>query len=74
MVDPLMRAIGRQIIGPALVAATPQLQRGMVWCKSCGASKKVNALACMKIGWPKCCGETMTIDSPEERAAKTKSK
>ena len=22
---------------------------------------------CMRYGWPKCCGHTMTIDSPEER-------
>jgi hypothetical protein len=31
---------------------------------------KVNSSTCMAGGWPKCCGYTMTIDSPEERAAR----
>lgn len=46
----------------------PKLARGIVWCKKCGVFTKVNSDACLKKGWPKCCGETMTIDSPEERA------
>lgn len=47
----------------------PQFKRGMVWCRSCGHSRKVDAVkATTGGGWPKCCGETMTIDSPEERA------
>lgn len=45
----------------------PQLKRGIVWCTTCGRSQVVNASECMKIGWPICCGHTMTIDSPEER-------
>jgi len=45
----------------------PKLARGMVWCKECGRSKKVNSGDCIKKGWPKCCGYTMTINSPEER-------
>jgi hypothetical protein len=28
----------------------------------------VDAGVCLATGWPKCCGVTMTIDSPEERA------
>lgn len=43
------------------------LQRGMVWCRTCGRSAKVNSAEAMKHGWPKCCGYTMTIDSPEEQ-------
>lgn len=47
----------------------PQFKRGMVWCTVCGRSENVNAVAAtMGGGWPKCCGYTMTIDSPEERA------
>ena len=45
----------------------PSLSRGQVWCKRCGRSEKVNSANCLRTGWPKCCGETMTIDSPEER-------
>lgn len=45
----------------------PSLSRGIVWCCECGRSQKVNAAGALQIGWPKCCGYTMTIDSPEER-------
>jgi hypothetical protein len=44
-----------------------KLERGKIWCKTCGRSKSVNAGYCLRYGWPKCCGETMTIDSPVER-------
>lgn len=48
----------------------PQIKRGRVWCTECGATQKVNgANAIAGGGWPKCCGYTMTIDSPEERNA-----
>lgn len=44
----------------------PSLQRGMVWCRTCGRSQKVDAAHCLRTGWPTCCkGHTMTIDSPE---------
>jgi hypothetical protein len=32
----------------------------------------VDSAECMRIGWPKCHGETMTIDSPEERRRRGK--
>jgi hypothetical protein len=51
----------------------PQLRRGIVWCRKCGASEAVNSAEALKSGWPKCCGETMTIDSPDEREVKGKS-
>jgi hypothetical protein len=51
-----------------VVAEVPQLKRGIVWCATCGRSQRVNAVAALSGGWPKCCGYTMTIDSPEERA------
>lgn len=50
-----------------IVQSVPQLKRGMVWCTVCGRSEKVNSNGALKNGWPKCCGYTMTIDSPEER-------
>ncbi len=46
----------------------PQLRRGMVWCVTCGRAERVDSESCLRGGWPTCCGYTMTIDSPEERA------
>ncbi|OZI23715.1 hypothetical protein CAL26_09800 [Bordetella genomosp. 9] len=45
----------------------PQIRRGKVWCMHCGAYRLVDASRSLQHGWPKCCGYTMTIDSPEER-------
>jgi len=42
----------------------PSLERGMVWCKKCGNKLKVDSADCLRSGWPKCCGYTMTIDHP----------
>lgn len=46
----------------------PSLERGMVWCTICGFSQSVSSAYALKSGWPKHCGYTMTIDSPDERA------
>jgi Zn finger protein HypA/HybF involved in hydrogenase expression len=45
----------------------PSLTRGQVWCKKCGQTQKINTAHCLRCGFPECCGETMTIDSPEEQ-------
>lgn len=45
----------------------PQLGRGQVWCYVCGFTQRVQSSECLRHGWPKCCGQTMGIDSPEER-------
>lgn len=50
-----------------IAASHPGLSRGMVWCRICGSSLKVDSSRCLKSGWPKCCGQTMTIDRPDER-------
>ncbi len=52
-----------------LVADVHQLRRGQCWCTVCGFKRAVNSAESLCHGWPKCCGYTMTIDSPEERAA-----
>ena len=43
----------------------PQLRRGLVWCRTCRREQKVDAADCLRRGWPKCCGYTMTIDHPD---------
>jgi hypothetical protein len=50
-----------------MTESIPQLKRGTVWCRRCGRSQKVDAASCLGSGWPKCCGGTMTIDSPDEQ-------
>lgn len=51
------------------LAQIPQFQRGKVWCTVCGNEQSVDATsAALGGGWPTCCGYTMTIDSPDERA------
>lgn len=52
-----------------LVAADPKLQRGKVWCTTCGFEQKVDSAHCLRHGWPEHCGATMMVDSPEERRA-----
>jgi hypothetical protein len=53
----------------SLVAEVMQFARGMVWCRTCGRSERVDAAECLSSGWPTCCGYTMTIDSPAEQKA-----
>jgi hypothetical protein len=59
---------GNAGIHDRLAVSHPKLSRGTVWCTTCGWSQSVSAAYSLKHGWPKCCGYTMTIDSPEERA------
>lgn len=51
-----------------LARVNSKLSRGQVWCHSCGRTQRVDSAGCLRSGWPKCCGYTMSIDSPEERA------
>ena len=44
----------------------PSLTRGQVWCRTCCFTRKVDASVAMRLGWPKHCGYTMTIDSADE--------
>ena len=52
----------------AIAKSHPKLERGQVWCTVCSRSESVKAAGALQHGWPKCCGYTMTIDSPAERA------
>ena len=52
-----------------LATCHPKLTRGQVWCHQCGATQRVDSAACLRSGWPRCCGQTMAIDSPAERRA-----
>lgn len=39
----------------------PALIQGRVRCETCGNEKVVDSAACLRSGWPKCCGYTMTL-------------
>lgn len=65
----LLRLLDKESFYRSVTRSVPQLDRGIVWCHTCGREEKVNAAACLRSGWPKCCGETMSIDSPGERKA-----
>jgi hypothetical protein len=49
-----------------LAASHAKLIRGRVWCRACRRTVMVDSARCLALGWPRCCGATMTIDSPEE--------
>jgi len=52
------------------LAEIPQFKRGLVFCHTCGNEQKVDGVnATLGEGWPKCCNQTMSLDTPEERAA-----
>ena len=67
MAEAQNRAKGREILD-VMAGQAPRLARGIVWCTTCGDYLYVDSAQCLGEGWPKCCGATMTIDSPEERA------
>lgn len=48
-----------------IAAAVPEIERGMVWCRTCRRSDRFDGAAVLRSGWPKCCGYTMTIDHPD---------
>ena len=58
----------------ALVDSHQNLKRGLVWCRYCQRVQSVNAADRLQHGWPKCCGYTMTIDSPDEQITLAKAK
>lgn len=59
-------------IHDSIAQAVPQIARGKVWCIACRRVQLVDGADALRHGWPKCCGSTMTIDSPQWRAAHSK--
>jgi hypothetical protein len=70
MTDATKKLTGRlSTIHLSLGESHYKLRRGMVWCHTCFRVERVSSAECLATGWPKCCGYTMSIDSPEERKA-----
>lgn len=55
-----------QSLYDTIAASHPSLIAGIVWCGRCQQSRKVDAAKCLREGWPKCCGATVSIDKPTE--------
>lgn len=62
-----MKTADRAIHSPSFHRMHQKIRRGLVWCRKCATRRHVDPLACVAYGWPVCCDETMTIDSPTER-------
>lgn len=62
-------ATKHQALYDEIAKSHPSLLGGRVYCR-CGKTRNVDAARCLRSGWPKCCGMTMTIDNPEERKQK----
>ena len=45
----------------AMAESHPDLRAGRVRCQKCGAVLIVDSAACLRSGWPRCCGETMHL-------------
>jgi len=50
-----------------MTSSSRQMARGQVWCYQCGRTQKVDTTHCLRHGWPKCCGQTMSISNPREQ-------
>jgi hypothetical protein len=48
------------------VAESAGIVHSTVRCRTCGTTQRVDGAACLRHGWPKCCGHTMTLLGEEE--------
>lgn len=63
--DFAVRAAELNDFNARIARAIPALRRGKVWCKTCRREQDTQAAAALRLGWPTCHGETMTIDHPD---------
>jgi len=74
MTFPNPAALARhQELYDTIATSHPSLIRGKVWCSHCGKPRTVDPARCLREGWPKCCGGTVSLDTARERAAEVKS-
>ncbi len=53
-----------QSLYDTIAASHPSLLNGKVWCTRCRRMRTVDAAKCLRDGWPKCCGATVSIGEP----------
>lgn len=52
-----------------IAASHPSLLGGKVWCSRCRKARVVDSAECLRSGWPKCCGVTVSIGKAPEAAS-----
>lgn len=63
-----VRNLAKRIAGiHDTMAEAAGIKQATVYCTVCGASQEVDGAECLRSGWPKCHGYTMTLD--KHRAA-----
>ena len=50
-----------QVLYEEIARSHPSLLNGKVFCARCGRSRQVDAAKCLRDGWPKCCGATVSL-------------
>lgn len=54
-----------QILYEEIARSHPSLLNGKVFCARCGKERTVDAAKCLRDGWPKCCGATVSLAATE---------
>lgn len=50
-----------QVLYEEIARSHPSLLNGKVFCGRCGKPRQVDAARCLRDGWPKCCGATVSL-------------
>ncbi len=58
----------------SIVDDVPELKAGRVYCRVCKHKEQVNSAECLRLGWPKCCGQTMMLGDLDATASQQKDK
>lgn len=61
----LAKSVASGSLHRSLANSSPDLAAGLVYCRTCGRVRRVDSAHCLRHGWPKCCGYTMTLGSAE---------
>lgn len=54
-----------QSLYDTIAKSHPSLLAGVVWCGRCQRPRTVDPAKCLRDGWPKCCGVTVSLTKPE---------
>lgn len=66
MTDLLNFPARHQTLYDEIARSHPSLMSGKVWCGRCGRARDVDAAKCLRDGWPRCCGTTVSLEQRNE--------
>jgi hypothetical protein len=61
LTDLLTMFTRHQALYDTIAQSHPSLLNGKVYCARCGKARQVDAARCLREGWPKCCGATVSL-------------